>query len=189
MFAEADDLELKRATKLLLFIILGAGLAFGLMTSRPLQPSAPMALADPSPPKIPVSARSPSLRARAQMLSNLEHEITRYMSKHDDFQPGQDASKRSLLHQLPSAGSIPAAVVQDPNQPERPVPPVLRSFSAGGSIAEGPAPQRVILKLKESLESQKSSPSGSLAPQVQPDPFQQIREHYTLTEAKKVFPE
>ncbi|MDH4202971.1 MAG: S8 family serine peptidase [Phycisphaerae bacterium] len=177
MFPEDDDLELKRVAKLLLFIILGAGLAFGLMTSRPLQPSAPMVPAEPNQPETPVSALSNTVRARAQMLSNLEHQVQRYMSKHDDFRPGVSDSKRSLLNKLTAVGQTPTVGTKDPNQMNNLLQAAKPSVS-----------QRVILKLKESPLSQNVSSAVSAASQVQSDPFQQIREHYTLTEAKKVFP-
>jgi predicted outer membrane repeat protein len=167
-----------KGLKLLVFLLLGVSLAFGLLTSRLPQPSAPAVSADPNQPKIPVSALSPALRAKAQMLSGLQYQVQRYMSKHDDHQPGVPGSKRSLLYQLSPAGSIPPSGVPDPNQ------------ANGFFQAAAPSvPQRVILKLRQSPSSQKSSPSGALAPQAPTDPFQQIRLQFNLAEVQKVFPD
>ncbi|MHC5116170.1 MAG: hypothetical protein ACYSQY_03795, partial [Planctomycetota bacterium] len=130
------------------------------------------------------------------MLSNLEHQVAWYMSKHDDHQPGVVSSKRALLFQLPSGGSNTSPNIGDPNQPGNLFP-----------AADPPAPQRVILKLKQAPSSRISAQpqSRSLASQAQPvpsqaegpvpsdvegpDPFDQIRQHFPAAAIKKVFPD
>ncbi|MFZ9012226.1 MAG: hypothetical protein ACO20W_10080, partial [Anaerohalosphaeraceae bacterium] len=155
-------MKVKNETKLLFLLLAGTGLALGLLTSPFSQFSDPSAVTEPNQPAAePVSALSPGRRAKAQMLSNLEHQVAWYMSKHDDHQPGVVSSKRSLLFQLPSAGSNTPPTIGDPNR-------TGNLFQA----ADPPAPKRVILKLKQAPSSQISAQpqSRSLASHAQPVP-------------------
>jgi len=176
MFLEADDLEFKQAAKLLLFLLLGVSLAFGLLTSRVPHPESPSTAAEPNQtPADTVSALSNTVHAKARMLSDLQHAVINYKAKHNDLSPAVKQAKRSLLYQLPPASLTPTANAEDPNQ----LNGLLQAV--GPSVS-----QRVILKLKESHSSQSSFPSQSLASES--DPFHLIRQHYDLSEVKKVFP-
>ena len=110
---KADELKVKNTVKLPLFFLLGMGLTFGLLIQQAEHLLPQVSESEPGQHSTEMdSALSGTVRARAQMLSNLKHDVSRYMSKHDDYRPGVRNSKRQLLYQLPGLVSTPIAGIE-----------------------------------------------------------------------------
>jgi subtilisin family serine protease len=170
-------LKVKKGLTLLLLSGLIAGAAFAVFSAPVFSPLLP-------PPDEPNQLRTESglsslsaLRAKAQMLADLDYDRLRYWAKEDIVSVNPQPSKK------------PPAVLRPQRNPlNTPMPPDLRPLPKSGAIQGPDSFRRVLVKVKKEAVPRMAGQGLSRSAFPQEDPFVVIQQKYAVRDVKKVFP-